>query len=90
MLLSGCASVKAQGPKLSMTSQMFVCQEKPLVPHTDSDAELATYIIRLVLAHDDCTAQLDTVQNHLEINGVEVSDQMKPTITPKSKFLGLF
>lgn len=75
-----------------MTPQMFQCRIKPDVPSKDdSDAALATYIVRLVLAHDDCAAQLATIRNHLEINGVDVTDNYVPASpkTPK-KILGLF
>ena len=75
-----------------MTSQMFECRPKPDVPAAeDSDASLATYMVRLVLAHEDCRAQLSTVRNHLEINDVTVTDDLSvPAATPPQKFLGLF
>lgn len=75
-----------------MTSQMFECRAKPDVPARESsDAALATYIVRLVLALEDCRAQLSTVRNHLEINRVQVTDDLSPeTKTPSKKLLGLF
>ena len=75
-----------------MTTQMFQCREKPNLPtETFSDAALATYLVRLSLAHEDCQAQLSTIQNHLEINGVKVTNDMTsaPKEAPK-KILGLF
>lgn len=91
--LIGCASTKATPPKLTMTSQMFECRAKPDVPSGDfSDATLATYMVRLVLAHEDCRAQLSTVRNHLEINDIQVMqdpDPKEPVAAPK-KILGLF
>jgi len=71
---------------------MFACVGKPPVPGTeDSDAVLATYIVRLVLAHEDCTAQLATIRHHLELNGVRVSGELLPIESTKEpSFLGLF
>lgn len=75
-----------------MTSQMFECRAKPDVPAGEfSDATLATYMVRLVLAHEDCRAQLSTVRNHLEINDVTVTDDLvtEPS-APAQKVFGLF
>ena len=96
LLLNGCAGTKQAPPKMTMTSQMFVCQTRPDIPETDdSDAELASFMVRLVLAHEDCTAQLGTVRNHLMVNGVIVTDRLAlpeaESGAPKtSKGLGLF
>jgi len=72
---------------MMMTPQMFECREKPELPNNSfSDSGLATYIVRLVLAHDDCMAQLSTVRNHLEVNGVRISEhinQAAPETTTK-------
>lgn len=90
--LSGCASTETNPPTLTMTAQMFQCREKPEIPNNEfSDAALATYMVRLVLAHEDCTAQISTIRNHLEINGVKVTKNLnaKPIEAPK-KILGLF
>lgn len=75
-----------------MTSQMFQCRIKPELPKGSfSDAELATYIVRIVIAHEDCEAQLITVRNHLEINGVYITDELTPKENQsETKFLGLF
>lgn len=75
-----------------MTAQMFQCREKPEIPTNEfTDAALATYMVRLVLAHEDCTAQMSTIRNHLEINGVKITNDLndKPVDAPK-KILGLF
>lgn len=67
-----------------MTSQMFSCQSKPDIPdENDTDAGLATYIVRLALAYDDCASQLSTVKNHLEINGVEITETFRPPAEPQ-------
>jgi len=75
-----------------MTTQMFECREKPILPNKEfSDAGLANYLVRLVLAHEDCSAQLATVRNHLEINGAKITENIsKPTETEPRKILGLF
>jgi len=90
--LSGCASTKPPRPKLTMTSQMFECRAQPDVPgENESDAVLAAYMVRLVLAHEDCEAQLGTVRNHLEINGVHVTeDPVLDTFEEPHKIFGLF
>jgi len=79
-----------------MTSQMFSCQSGPEIPREDSsDAVLASFIVRLSLAHEDCQAQLGTVKNHLEINGVTITETITPAArsAPPAKgliFPGLF
>ena len=75
-----------------MTSQMFDCREKPALPNEDfTDAALATYMVRLVLAHEDCAAQLATVRSHLEINGVKITEDFSEPLEPAAKkILGLF
>ena len=75
-----------------MTSQMFQCQIKPDVPDSgETDAVLASYIVRLALAHEDCEAQLSTVRHHLEINGIKVTNTGESQPSDESSlFLGLF
>jgi len=57
---------------------MFDCLARPVPPGSgDSDAQLATYIVGLVLAHSDCEGQLETIEGHLRANGVNVIETGK-------------
>ena len=77
-------STKVPLRPMTMTSQMFVCQNSPAIPDISaSDAGLATYIVKLSLAHEDCVAQLETVRNHLEINGVHITEIAHPQASRK-------
>jgi len=74
-----------------MTSQMFICQEPPHIPSEHyTDADLARFMVRQLLAHEDCRAQLGTVKNHLEINGVLITDNAPAEPNSHPKILGLF
>lgn len=73
-----------------MPSILFDCQEAPTVPSGDSDAELATYVIQLVLAHEDCEKQIALIKNDLELRGVTVTDVLVEEKKPRSKVLGIF
>ncbi len=60
-----------------MTKQMFLCRAAPKIPAADgTDADLASYMVRLVLAREDCEDQLSLVRSHLEINGVLITDDI--------------
>ncbi len=41
-----------------------------------SDADIATYVVRLVLAHEDCKGQLKTLENHLKVNDVLITNDL--------------
>ncbi|NNE58076.1 MAG: hypothetical protein HKN36_08220 [Hellea sp.] len=71
---------------------MFSCQSGPDIPSEESgDAALASFIVRLSLAHEDCQAQLATVKSHLEINGVTITETILPAHpAPLFKIPGLF
>lgn len=76
-----------------MTKQMFNCQEKPqwVDPTKVPDSVLMGFITALELSRDNCADQLDTVENHLEINGVIVTDTLVTETKEKPrKRLGLF
>lgn len=77
---------------MTMTSQMFECRTKPDIPNEAfTDADLATFMVRIVIAHEDCKAQLSTVRNHLEINGVKITEESTPPEEEiRSGFLELF
>gem|GEM_PF-6323300 len=63
---------------------MFQCLEKPALPKPQSpDSALALFITRLELSRDDCADQLGTVKNHLEINGVSVTDVLIVEVAAK-------
>lgn len=78
MPLSGCATTGQVEPKLTLTKQMFECLDKPELPDMAEarDGAIAQFITRLEVSRDDCADQLDTVENHLEINGITITDTL--------------
>ncbi|PHR57950.1 MAG: hypothetical protein COA43_11275 [Robiginitomaculum sp.] len=68
---------------------MFQCDAEPILSQESQAKEKGVYITRLALAGRDCRAQLDTVENHLEINGVVITDTLVKTQKKKKRF-GVF
>ena len=74
-----------------MSDALFRCSQAPDVPTDaeltaeDGDKRLSVYIAQLDLAHIDCEDQLGAVRNHLEVNGVTVTDTRPEAPEPERR-----
>jgi hypothetical protein len=73
-----------------MTKQMFQCDNEPLQSEFTGDQALNSFHLAVTLAGRDCRAQLDTVENHLEINGITITDTLVTEEKEKKKRFGIF
>ena len=90
--MTGCNAGAALPPELILTNSMFSCDVRPAIPDmaAASDADLGRFIKDLELRGDDCADQLALVKNHLEVNGIVITDVLvKKEKAPVRKIFGI-
>jgi|GEM_PF-2074490 len=68
MMLAGCAAPEPQRVEVfrAPPAALLTCQDSPVVPDAETQAEVARYVVRLHAAGADCRSKLGAVKKWSE------------------------